>query len=67
MTSMETEYLKGLDGTYSQNREQGYRGGKKDRGNKVPIGTLDSVNPPHSSNPPSFPKLMEMEGSENFC
>ena len=61
MTSMETEYLKGLDGTYSQNREQGYRGGKKDRGNKVPIGTVDSVNPP------KFPKLMEMEGSENFC
>ena len=29
MTSMETEYLKGLDGTYCQNRGQGYRGDKK--------------------------------------
>ena len=28
MTSMETEYLKGLDGTNSQNRGQGYRGNK---------------------------------------
>ena len=26
---METEYLKGLNGNYSQNRGQGYRGNKK--------------------------------------
>ena len=48
MTSMKTEYLKGLDGIYSQNRGQGYRGKKKNRGDKVPIGTIHSVNPAHS-------------------
>ena len=28
MTSMEREYFKGLDCTYSQNRGQGYKGNK---------------------------------------
>ena len=72
MTSMETEYLKGLDGTYSQNREQGYRGDKKNWGGggvKVSIRTMHCVNTPHSSTPlpflhkggcSTFPKLMEM-------
>ena len=48
MTSMKTEYLKGLDGIYSQNRGQGYRGNKKNRGDTVPIGTIHRVNPAHS-------------------
>ena len=69
MTSMETEYLKGLDGTYSQNRGQGYRGDKNNWGDKVAIGAMHSVNPPHSSTPQPFldkeggsplPKLIEM-------
>ena len=48
MTSMETEYLMGLDGTYSQNWGQGYRGYIKHwGGDKVPIGSMHSVNPPH--------------------
>ena len=32
MTSMETEYRKGLDGTHSQKKGQGYREDKKIRG-----------------------------------
>ena len=32
MTFMETEYLKGWDGTYSQNRGQAYRGDTKNCG-----------------------------------
>ena len=33
---METEYLKGFVGTYSQNKGQGYRRDEKNRGHKVP-------------------------------
>ena len=51
----------------------GVRGDKKDTGDKVPIGTMHSVNVSHSSKPHSptpvfikecsiFPKLLEMRG-----
>ena len=73
MTLMETEYLKGLGGTYSysQNRRQGCRGNKNNRGDKMLIGTIHSVNSPHSSNhllpfikgrSSTYPKLMKMGG-----
>ena len=72
MTLMETEYLKGLDGTYSQNRRQGCRGNKDNReGGKVLIGTIHSVNSPHNSTQllpftkgrsSTYPKLIKMEG-----
>ena len=59
MTSMETEYLKGLDGTYSQIRGQGCRRDKKNWGGgrgrgKVSIGTMHNVNPPIVRPPPFF-------------
>ena len=47
---------KGLDGTYSQNRGQRYRENKKNRGDKIAIGTIHR-----------YATLMEMGGSENFC
>ena len=53
MTSTETYYHKGLDGSYSQNRRQGLEEIKKNRGNKVAIGTIHSISPPHSSTFPS--------------
>ena len=75
MTSMETEYLTGLDGTYSQIRGQGCRRDKRNWGGgwgrgKVSIGTMHSVNPPtvghpsllflHKGEGSTFPKLMKM-------
>ena len=54
MTSIETEYLKELDYTYSKNRAQGYRGDKKNTREKVPIGTIHSVNLYHSEPPSHF-------------
>ena len=58
-TNVADTTFKGLDGTDSQNRGQGYRGNKNNRGKKVPIG----FNPP----PPfikggssTYPKLMEI-------
>ena len=41
-TNVADTTFKGLDGTDSQNRGQGYRGNKNNRGKKVPIG----LNPP---------------------
>ena len=72
MASMETKYLKGLDGTYSQNRRQGYsyRGNKK-LGDKVPIRATHSANPSHSSTGRelNLSKIDESGGqeSENVC
>ena len=73
MTSVEREYPKGSDGTFCQKNRDGVRGDKKDTGDKVPIGTMHSVNASHSSKPHSptpvfikecsiFPKLLEMRG-----
>ena len=72
MASMETKYLKELDGTYSQNRRQGYsyRGNKK-LGDKVPIRATHTANPSHSSTGREL-NLSKIDGnggqeSENFC
>ena len=73
---METEYLKGFVGTYSQNKGQGYRRDEKNRGHKVPKGTMHSVNQSHNLNSPSpfkkrwgvnFSKIDGNIGCENFC
>ena len=57
-TNVADTTFKGLDGTDSQNRGQGYRGNKNNRGKKVPIG----LNPPPfiKGGSATYPKLMEI-------
>ena len=63
----------GLEGIYSQSWGQSYRGDKRNRGFKAPIGTMHSANPPHSLTPLHKARLnfSKTDGngreSENFC